>query len=227
MGTHIIPSVIPDSLQSLSDDLARVRGACGRVQLDVMDGTYASGRSWPYQRGDSQAFAEITREEEGLPFWQSFDFEIDLLLKEPEKQIELWALAGAACMVVHMGTTEKLSEIFEFGAQRRIEIALALRPGDDTAALVPWIDSLAFVQVMGNETIGFHGKPLDERAVKLVRDIHARFPLTPIGVDIGVSEDTLPVLCEAGASRFAVGSAIWSSSEPKRAIAQLEALAHT
>jgi pentose-5-phosphate-3-epimerase len=48
-----------------------------------------------------------------------------------------------------------------------------------------------------------------------------------VGVDIGVKEETLPALMEAGATRFAAGSAIFEMGDAVRAWRHLEDIANT
>jgi len=222
---HIIPAIIPDSLEQLERKLRLVKGITHRVQIDVMDGTYTGGKSWPYDGVDREAFEAIRREDEGLPFWQDFDFEIDLLLKEPEERIEEWSLAGASCLIVHVESTTKMKEIMETCATKRLEVGLALKPSTDIDVLEPYIKDAMFVQCMGNDLIGRNGVPLDERVYEKIRSIKKRWPDVVVGVDIGVSEDTIPRLIEAGATRFASGSAVFEGGDAERSWKKLEAIA--
>jgi len=222
---HIIPAIIPDSIDQLERTLRDLRSVAHRIQVDVMDGTYAPGKTWPYDGVEREAFEAIRREDDGLPYWQDFDFEIDLLVKNPEERIEEWAIAGAACLIVHTETTDKLAAIVADCKNRRLELALALTPSTDIAVLAPYVSDLVFVQVMGNDRVGRHGVPLDPRAVEHIRAIKKEWPDVVIGVDIGVKEETLPQLLEAGATRFAAGSAIFEMGEPARAWKYLEAIA--
>jgi ribulose-phosphate 3-epimerase len=224
---HIIPAIIPDSLEQLERKLREVKGIAHRVQIDVMNGTYAPGKSWPYDGAGREAFEAIRREDSGLPYWQDFDFEIDLLLKNPEERIDEWALAGAACLVAHVESTDKLAEFIATCADKRLEVGLALKPSTDIELLASHIQDAAFVQVMGNDHIGKNGVPLDERVFDKIKEIKWRWSDVVVGVDIGVNEETLPKLMEAGATRFASGSAIFESGDAVRMWKNLEAMATT
>lgn len=222
---RIIPAIIPDSIDRLERTLRDLRGTAHRVQIDVFDGTYAPGATWPYDGVDRESFEAIRREDNGLPYWQDFDFEIDLLLQHPEEHIEEWAIAGAACLIIHVETTDKLADILADCKNRRVEVALALKPSTDIDVLAPYVNELVFVQCMGNDHVGRYGVPLDPRALEHIRAIKERWPDVVVGVDIGVNEETLPKLKEAGATRFAVGSAIFESGDSVRAFKHLEAVA--
>jgi len=224
---HIIPAIIPNSLDHLQSRLREIHGVVKRVQIDVMNGTYAPSVTWPYAGAGREAFEDERRVDEGIPYWQDFDFEIDLLLEKPEERISEWALAGVACFIVHIESTKKLKEIFDECFERRIEIALALRPSTDINELEEHIDRALFVQVMGSDRIGYHGVSLDKTVLDKIRAIKKRWPKITIGVDIGVNAETLPQLVEAGATRFASGSAVFAYSTPSSAIAYLENIVST
>lgn len=223
----IIPAIIPESLEHLELRLHVLRNVAERVQIDVMDGTFTADKTWPYDVQSKNQFSLIVHEEAGLPYWQDFDFEIDLLLMRPEERMADWAIAGAACLIVHMGTTDKIGEIVDFCSERRVEVALAIKPSEDIEVVRPWVERVAFVQVMGNDKVGYHGVALDPSAVRMIERLHATWPHLVIGVDIGVSEKTLPELIQAGARRFAAGSAVFNANEPRRAVRGLEEIVQT
>ena len=221
---HIIPAIIPDSLEHLTMRIREVRDVAMRVQIDVMDGTYAPTTSWPYSGIERDRFEAIRREDEGLPYWQDVEFEIDLMVQKPEERIEEWALAGAACLIIHADSTDALERIFTECADRRVEVALAVSPSTNLQLIEPYVTSAVFVQCMGNDRIGRHGVPLDPRTYDVVSTIRKRWPTIPIGVDIGVNEETIPSLIEAGATRFAAGSAVFGGGDAKHAFTTLETM---
>lgn len=221
----IIPAIIPESFEDLRAHVARVKGAAARVQIDVCDGRYTPRASWPYNRRDEEAWEKLTSGEEGMPFWEDISYEIDMMVEKPEEKMDDWIDAGADTLIVHLGSTEALPEIMARAMERETAVALAIRPSMDEALLEPFAPQLAFVQVMGNDTIGRQGMPLDEEKVLAkIRAIRARFPELLIGIDIGVNKETLPRLRKAGSSRFAVGSAIFGALNPREALADLEML---
>ncbi|MBP9760033.1 MAG: hypothetical protein KBD24_01550 [Candidatus Pacebacteria bacterium] len=220
----IVPAIIPVSYAYLEDRLREVRGAVRSVQVDVMDGTYAPTSSWPYIGVEKEAFESLRREDQGLPYWQEFDFEVDLLVRNPEAHINEWALAGITRVIVHVESTDKLAEAVALCQERRLEVALALKPSTDIAMLAPYVDEAVFVQCMGNDRIGYQGVSLDSSVPDKIREIKTRWPDLLVAVDIGVSKETIPALYTAGARRFVAGSAVFGTGEPKYAIEKLHAI---
>jgi ribulose-phosphate 3-epimerase len=221
---HIIPAIIPDSFMHLESKLDDLRGVVRRVQIDVMDNSYAPAVSWPYDKTDKNNFEFDIVKDGGLPGWQDFDFEIDLMVANPEEKISEWSLSGAKCIIFHVESTNNLDEIFRQCAGSRVEVALALKPSTDIGVLSSYINDAVFVQVMGSDTIGRHGVGLSDKAVEMVRNIKSEWKNVTVGVDIGVNAETVPKLCEAGATRFASGSAVFNYGSPVGSLVHLESV---
>lgn len=114
---EIIPAIMPKSLDDLRGKLLLVVPYVSHVQLDIMDGKFVPPKTWPYGGGRNSAdtidnsFKKILAEEEGLPMWDQVDFEIDLMVKEPERVVGDWITAGATRLIVHVESTKRLEEI--------------------------------------------------------------------------------------------------------------------
>lgn len=220
----IIPAIIPKTFSDIEHKVSLVKEVVARVQVDVLDGVYAPSASWPYNGADAEVFRELVTELRGLPFWELVSYEIDMMVTEPETKIDDWISAGAETLIIHLESTTKVEEIVDRARMRGAEVALALKSSTDLELLTPWIPHIAFVQCMGNDTIGFHGVSLDERVLDRLRALRERWPELPLGVDIGVNRDTLTRLAEAGATRFVAGSAVYGGNDPKAAIRELAQL---
>ncbi len=218
----VVPAILPSSFDELSAKAALVRGLVRRVQLDVADGSYASSKTWPY--AEAGHFESLLEESEGLPFWDEIDYEVDLLIKEPEKEIDKWIQAGVAAAVVHIESTEHVHDIIKKLHEVNAEAGLGIKPSTSNEELFKHITDVDFVQCMGNDRIGYHGVELDETVYEKIREIHARYPELPIAVDIGVNEETAPLLVDAGATKLVSGSAIFGSDTVKETIQHLQNL---
>jgi ribulose-phosphate 3-epimerase len=208
----IIPAIIPETYEHIAVRLNQLHSIVKRVQIDVMDGTYTHHKSWPYIGMDSESFFAKEKQDESLPFHELYDFEIDMLLKHPEKHIRSWALSGATSLIVHIETVENPQEIIDLSLLYRIELGVALKPSTPIEKLAPYIPHCTFVQCMGNDTLGRHGMRLSESVCDKIISIKKEWEDVLIGVDIGVNEETLPSLVRAGADRFAVGSGVFGES---------------
>lgn len=218
----IIPAIIPDSLLRLESRLREVRNRVRCVQVDVMDGTFVPVTTWPYIGVERDAFLSTRHEESGIPLWQEFEIELDLMVSDPERHVSAWAISGVARIIFHVESASSLRGAIDVCRASHIEVACAISPSTPLAALEPYIDDLVFVQCMGNDRLGQHGVPLDPKAMDRVREVRVRWPKLTIGVDIGVSPTTIPDLYRAGVRRFAAGSSIFTSGDPAGALRALQ-----
>jgi ribulose-phosphate 3-epimerase len=77
---------------------------------------------------------------------------------------------------------------------------------------------------MGIHEIGVQGQPFSERVLDDIRYFKQRYSHLPITVDGSMNADTIQRVCEAGADRFIVGSAIVRNESPEDAYHALHAL---
>lgn len=233
MPIQIIPAIIPKSLDDLREKVSRVRGAAKLVQVDVVDGKFAPGRSWPYtQTGYAPEFEKLVSEDQGLPFWEEVEYELDLMVSDPRKAAEDWIRAGAGTLIFHIESDPSIPDYVKelrtrFGEKgstpTAFGIGIATKPSTLDDALSPCIEHIDFIQCMGSDRIGHQGEALDPKVYDKLERLHTRWPTMPLGVDIGVSQETVKKLARAGATRLVAGSAIFGGPNAQEAIESLRA----
>jgi len=220
--TNVIPAIIPKTYQLLREEMEVVSELVDRVQVDIMDGQFAPEATWPYSGGREQArFEEIVAQERGFPHWRDVQFEIDLMVQNPEDVIDDWIKSGASAIIVHLDSTDRFSEISKRLRDRGVEVGMAILPSNRNTVVEKHRKGIDFLQIMGNDRIGYHGVELDLLVYDKLEDLRDRFPDLSIGVDIGVDLKTAPKLVDAGATRLVSGSAIFEADDPETAINQL------
>jgi len=245
---EIIPALLPESFSHLENEINIVRKAITSkyIQIDVVDGMFASTRTWPYNRRDSEVWDNLIKGEIGLPFWDQANFEIDLMVMDQVGEAIKWIMAGASRLIGHIESfdknftnemtlekyteiasdpnykadldTDELEKFFKLRDDFNVEIVMSLNPATKNETLDSIIDRLDGVQFMGNDRIGYHGVSLDEAVLEKVKKLRQLKPIFPIGIDIGVNFKTLEKLAEAGVTRFSSGSTILKSENPKKTI---------
>ncbi len=228
---EIFPAILPQSFKDLEEKLTLLQGVASHAQIDVVDGHYAKGKTWPYR--DSESFAKIVQEEHGLPFWDTMDFQFDLMIEHPELEIEKYLQAGASQVVLH-GKAPGVGDALQLMVDKRTEdmgtfvvhAGVALGPLEQPDVLEPFEAQFDFVQVMGIERIGRQGEPFERKALYLIERIRSRYPHLPIQVDGGVTKDNAHDLVAAGATRLIAGSAIFGADDPVAAYKELYNIAN-
>ena len=217
---EIIPAILPKDYAELEEKIESIMGVAPMVQIDICDGKFVPQAGWPYKKQDKN-FDAILKEEKGMPYWEDVDFEIDLMVADPEQEVEHWLTAGAKRIIVHFESTKNMDRIIgELQGLCEIGIAIGLdTPVDDIA---PFIHDIDVVQCMGIKRIGFQGEPFDERVCEKIRELKTRFPERLVSVDGGVNLEIAELLREAGADRLIVGSAIFASENVVQALDELQ-----
>ncbi len=207
---EVIPAIMPDSFNDLNEKYAQVKDFVSIVQIDVMDGKFVPSKNFPYIQNDENNLSQI-----------DFDFEVDLMVSNPENFIESWVKAGAKRIIIHIESVERIEDVF-LKVPSDIETGIALNTTTPNEKIYPLIEKINFVQFMGIEKIGYQGQDFDERVLNKIADLRRKFPRVIISVDGGVSLETAPRLVEAGANRLVSGSTIFESSNIKDTIEQLK-----
>jgi len=235
---EIIPAVMPKNYEDLKNKVALVRGHVQTVQIDLMDGKFVRGRTWPFADGDiiSSSDAHLLRimgEQEGMPFWEDIDYELDLMVSDAVENFDSYLKLGPKRLIFHIEavvgtdptTAKEFGEFLEgidLYVRDNTQIGVAINTTTPIEKVFPFIPFIDFVQCMGIEKIGFQGEPFDERVLDQIKSLRKEFPELIISVDGGVNLDTAPILKDAGANRLVVGSAIFQSFDIKEAIDELE-----
>ena len=218
--TEIIASVLPfQSFEQLKNKIGSLRGIVSVIQIDFCDGIFVPSQTWPFN-GDGfedYDFQKILNEEQGLPFWDEFDFEFDMMVSDAVQNFDIYTKLGPKRFIFHMEAMENLGEFKDFleGIDPYIrdntEIGIAFKPSmslESIFALVPFVD---FVQCMGNDKIGYGGVSLDEKVYNRIETIREKYSDLPIEVDIGVNEQTAPLLVKSGATKLITGSVLFNA----------------
>lgn len=220
--TEIIPAILPKDFTELQSGLASIRNHTSFVQIDVCDGEFVPSTTWPY--GDPDNFSKILSEESGMPFWEDFQFEFDLMVARPEEVVQDWIDAGATRIIIHNKSTEKLEDILLKLDEFQVERGVALQISESPSDVAHLIDKIDFIQWMGIAQIGKQGEPFAEEVVHKIRESRELFPDIMISVDGGVNFVTAKELASAGADRLVSGSAILKAEDPKEALERLREL---
>ncbi len=226
---RIIPAIMPESYDDIYEKARLVMHAVDTVQLDLMDGEYVPPRTYPFHHGgivSEQALKHL--EEEGLPFWQDLNYELDLMVARPERFLESFLAFSPSRIIVHFASVHNWERVISFSDELSslIDFGLAITVFDSLEKVGKILDrgSFSFVQCMGIEKIGYMGQTFTEEVFSLIEWVREHYPNLIITVDGGVSEHTIENLAEAGVSRFVSGSAVYHHGIPEENVHFLDSL---
>ena len=227
--TEITPAVLVKDFSELNEKLAKFVNITKMVQIDICDGKFVPSISWPMHQSDKSSVERILDEEEGMPFWDSLDFEFDLMVINAHRQFDFFSKLGAKSMIFHV-EAETENDFKEFLEsldpyyKDNVGIGLAIDTTTDISKLEPFINLVDFVQCMGIEHDGFQGEAFDERVLDQIKKLRAKYPELSISVDGAVNEQTAQLLLKAGANRLVMGSTLLQSYDIRETIREFEKL---
>lgn len=232
---EVIPAIMPSSFEDLVAKAERVKGIVPLAQIDIMDGVFVGSKSWPYRtagEANEAHFLAMGKQDETLPFFDELDYEIDLMIAEPEKHIDEWLPLGASRLIFHIESIKDHELFFshdffregarDIGGQPVIEAGLAINPQTSLEEIEPYISKVDFVQCMGIAKIGYQGQPFDDGVLAHLNALRVKYPNLKLSVDGGVNFETAPLLRAAGANRLISGSVIFQSGDIAATVDQLK-----
>ena len=226
---EIVPAVLVRSFKDLQESLERIKGAAPIVQIDVVDGIFASTTTWPYK--DQAHFDHIVAGDEGMPLWENFDYEFDLMLANPAEDVLQYVEVGATRIVLHARSAQVEEALAQLQPARQnvelpVQVGIALQANATPDDLREFENQFDYIQVMGIEHLGVQGQVLSHSALACIKALRQAHPDKTIQIDGGVRVDNAAMLARAGANRLVAGSAIFAAEDPLVALEMLRRAAN-
>ena len=221
---EIIPAILPKNYEDMKNHIALVRGVVPLVQIDICDGDFVKSTTWPFSTGGASDynFQNIMNEQEGMPFWEDIDFELDLMVSDAVTNFDIYTKLSPKRIVFHIEAEEIRRDIEEFKnfieaidpyIRDSIEIGVAINTTTKVEEISPLVNSVDFVQCMGIEHVGFQGQEFDEKVLSHIKTLKEKYSDLIISVDGAVNSENASALLDAGATRLVIGSAIFNTSD--------------
>ena len=220
--SEIIPAILEKNFSEIKNKLTALRKQAKCVHLDIQDGIFEKEPTWPFASGGFYDidFQKIINEEEGLPFWQEFDFEFDLMVIDAVENFDIYMKLGPKRIIFHLGAQKNLEDFEHFlegldmYIRDNIEIGLAFKPSDDLTVVSKLSHKVDFLHCMGSDKIGFQGENFSQKALENIKFLKKNLPGIVVSVDIGINLQNAQSIIDAGADRLTIGSSIWKSGDP-------------
>lgn len=209
---EILPAILVKDALEFRDKLAILDGQVDTAQIDIMDGVFVANTTFQDPEEAKQ---------------RRLKYELHLMVEEPEVVLEKWNdVTNVTRVVIHAEIKKPLAPLVAYIKERKWQVGIALNPETPRQTIDALILQLDTVLVMTVHP-GAAGQPFEEAVshyhlLSKIYELHEAHPTLTISVDGGVSEKTLPLLLEAGATRFVVGSALWKSKDPLEVLRKLQ-----
>ena len=213
MIKKIIPAILPKDFLDLKNHLERIKNVTDFVQIDICNNTYTPSKTWPFTHTPDIYFEKMITQEEGMPLWKEIDFELDLMINNPEKFVDDFINLGPARIIFHFETLQNPLYCIKTYKEKYplIEFGIAFSNNTNAEEQKETIEIADIVQCMGIDKIGFQGQDFDQRVLDQVKKIRKISPEKIIAVDGAVNEDTISELSNVGVNHFVTGSAFFNT----------------
>jgi ribulose-phosphate 3-epimerase len=193
-SVKIIPAILTEDPQTLETMLKQAETFTDYIQLDIMDGKFVPSRSITW---DKMA-AVKTR----------LNWEVHLMVEQPEKQLEHFRTAGAQKAIFHFEATAAPLTVISAARDRGLKVGLAVNPETPVSkikSLTDKVDSVLFLAVHP----GFYGAKFIPETLDKVRELRQARPDLIISIDGGIKENNIVPAAKSGVNEICVGSAIF------------------
>ena len=192
-------------LADLGNEVKRLENYADLFHFDVADGHFGSTFIF------SPDLIKALRGKTNIPF------DAHLIVEHPDRFITPFIDAGADIITVYAESDCDLESTIKKIKKQRTKVAVSLKPETPVSVLEPFLDGLDMVLIMG-AGIDVKGQalvPSTYDKIKGLASLIAQRGLSiDIGIDGGVSKDTVPGLVKAGATVVVSGTLIFSQ-EPE------------
>ncbi len=216
MKPIIAPSILSANFANLADEMDMLnRSDADWIHLDIMDGVFVPNISFGFPV--LKHVSRLTHK----------PLDVHLMIVQPEKFIPEVKALGTHVMNVHYETCPHLHRVVQQIRDAGMQPAVTINPATPVSLLKDIVGELYMVLVMGVNP-GFGGQKFIEHTVDKVRELRELLNQTGsealIEVDGGVNLETGARLVEAGADILVVGNAVFSATDPMKAIWALKNL---
>jgi len=210
MKIKVAPSLLSADFGCLAEEVRKVEQAgADMLHIDVMDGHFVPNITI------GPAVVKYIRKCTKLPL------DVHLMIKNPQKYIDVFAAAGSDMLTVHIETISgaKLKALSSKLKSRGIKFGISLNPATAIAKIKPVLKYADLVLVMSVNP-GFGGQSFIPSAVGKIKELRSLYQ-GDISVDGGINDLTARSVIRAGANILAAGSYIFGAKDKKKAIERI------
>lgn len=173
------------------------------IHLDIMDGKFVENKTW------------TTSEVMKLSTLTNKKFDVHLMVKNPSKYINDYAMINTEYLTFHYEAVKDVSSVIDEIKSVGLKPGISIKPNTNVSEILPYLKDLKQVLVMSVEP-GKSGQKFMESVVykidALRRVIDENGYDTIISVDGGINDETIEIVKNAGVDMVVSASYLHSGN---------------
>lgn len=208
----LIPAANEPSFEEVARKIRQIEKLAGEfgldeMQIDVSDGTFTPTTVWHEPK-------------DLVGFETKLKLDLHLMISDMDTRVGDWLIEPVGKITFHLEAAHDPALVLEKIKESRRKAGLAINPETPVENLKPFFDKADSFLILGVHS-GASGQGILPGTSEKIRALRKICPGCIIGIDGGVTLENAKKLAEAGADYIVAASAIFETSDIKKAIRQL------
>ena len=209
----IAPSILAADPLNMARDVQRMIDAgTDWLHVDIMDAHFVPNLSF------SPALTKALHER-----FPALPLDVHLMMDNPEKYLDVFMDAGASVLTIHAEIDGDVAAMLDHIRSRGVKSGLSVKPGTPAEAVRHLLPHADMVLVMTVEP-GFGGQKFNADMLGKLTALREMGYTGLLEADGGVSMANAALLRQHGLDVAVMGTAMFGSSDPKRAMDAIHAM---
>ena len=175
------------------------RSSAYYIHVDIMDGKFVENKTWTY--------SEVKK----IVSYSSLPLNVHLMVKDPAKYIEDYALLNTTNLIFHYEAVKDIESMISLVKEYGLKVGIAINPETSEEVLFPYLKDIDVALVM-SVVPGKSGQSFIENTLSKIKNLKEEIirqgVKTIISVDGGINDETGLLCKEAGADMLVSASYI-------------------
>lgn len=195
------PSILAADFNNLGENIRHVENAGAKMlHIDVMDGAFVPSISFGHP-----VISSIRKN-------SSLEFDVHLMINEPDRYVDSFAEAGADIITVHAEACTHLNRTLMHIKEKGLKCGVSLNPSTPLDVLEYVYDYVDMILIMSVNP-GFGGQKFIPETFDKLRALRKIIDEKKLDIDIevdgGISQKNVRAVLDAGANVIVAGTAVF------------------